>query len=165
MIKTEQLSSQVANILNEKMAKEYSHHYFYQSASNWCKASGFNKAAEYFLEESNEELGHARKIADFLNDWNVTPKLPVIETPILEFKSLVDVIENAYENEYELYEEYEEASIDILQSGDVCAFDFLQFYRKAQTDSVKTYSDMINLLEGVDPMNKLNLLLLEQKLF
>lgn len=52
-----------------------------------------------------------------------------------------------------------------MEIGDVCAFDFLQFFRNVQTESVGQYSDMINMLEGVDTKSKFEMLLLEKKLF
>ena len=52
--------------------------------------------------------------------------------------------------EYELYENYEETSIKIMKSGDVCAFDLLQFFRNQQTTSVGECSDMINKLDGIN---------------
>ena len=82
----------------------------------------------------------------------------------MEFASLIDVIEQAYKIEYDLYEKYERSSLDIFESNDVCTFDFIQQFRKIQTESVREYSDMLNMLEGIET-TKFNLLLLEDKLF
>ena len=165
MLKPEKLSKEVVDILTERLHNEYNHHYFYQAASNWCRGIGFNKAADYFLAESNEELEHARGIEKYLIDWNITPSLPVLKTPKLEFTSLADTVETSYKNEYELYELYEEDSVTILKMGEMCTFDFLQAYRKNQNDAVAAYSDMLNILEGTNPGSKFEMLLIEEKLF
>jgi ferritin len=55
--------------------------------------------------------------------------------------------------------------MDIFKTGDLCVFDFLQFYRKTQTESVAQYSDMLNILDGVDVSDKFKMLLLEETLF
>jgi ferritin len=104
-------------------------------------------------------------IEQYLIDWNVTPSLPTIQTPVLEFSDLLKVIEIAYDNEYKLYEEYEDSSMKIFKYGDLCVFDFLQFFRKAQKDSVATYSDMLNVLEGCNRGSKFEMLLLQEELF
>lgn len=122
------------------------------------------KAATYFKAESDEELGHARGIIDYLTDWNIMVDLPVIKTPKIEFSTLVDAIETAYKTEYELYELYEDTSMKMFKMGEICTFDFLQQYRKNQTDAVFAYSDMLNMIEGTE-MTKFELLLLEEKLF
>jgi len=53
----------------------------------------------------------------------------------------------------------------IFKYGDLCVFDFLQFFRKAQKDSVATYSDMLNVLEGCNRGSKFEMLLLQEELF
>lgn len=164
MKKPIQLSDEVVNLLLPRLEDEFKAFYFYRAASNWCENVGYKKAAKFFADESNTELQHAKGIEDFLVGWNVTPDLSTIAKPKTEFKTLVEVIEKAYDIEYELYEEYEATSVKAFKTGDISAFDMLQKYRTIQTDSVAEYSDMINLLEGCKA-DKFELLLLEEKLF
>lgn len=161
----EKLPSNVVSQLTERLSNEFKAYYFYRSATNWCKNVGYFKASEFFAKESEDELAHAKKIEDYLTDWNVTPMLPVIDKPVLEFSCLCDVLDQAYEMEYELYEAYEETSMNIFKIGDLCVFDFLQFFRTAQKDAVAEYSDKLNMLDGVEPGDKFQLLMLEKKLF
>lgn len=166
MIKPEKISKEIVDLLALGLQKEYEHSYFYQAVSNWCNAVGFVEAGSYFLKESNEEVEHARRFQNYLIDWNVTPPLPTNTTPrILEFKNLLHCIEEIYSNEINLYEDYNEISMKIFKTGDLNAFDFMQFYRDAQKHSVTTYSDMLNKLEGVDANDKFKMLLLQEKLF
>jgi ferritin len=162
---TEKLAPSVEAILTSKIAREYGHHYFYQVAGNWCQLEGFEKAAEYFLKESLEELEHAKKIQKYIVDWNCNPNITILMPEKSEFSSLLELIQDAYNTEYELYEIYKKDSVDIFNTGDICSFDFLQFFREAQKDAVITYSNMLSLLDGVDSNNKFNLLMLEEKLF
>lgn len=165
-MKPEVLSKEIVELLNIGIQKEYEHSYFYQSISNWCNSVGFVEAGAYFLKESNEELEHARRFQNFLIDWNVTPQLPTNKTPrILEFKNLQHCIEEVYNNEIDLYEEYNDISMKIFKIGDLSVFDFMQFYRDAQKQSVTTYSDMLNKFEGIDPNDKFKVMLLQEKLF
>jgi ferritin len=164
MIKPHKLPSEIASLLNDRIKDEYNAFYFYRSASNWCRNVGFMKAADFFAEESSDESSHAKKIEDFLVQWNMTPELPSIAKPQLSFTSLPEIIRMAYEIEYDLYEKYEDTSVKIMKIGDVCVFDFLSFFRSVQTNAVAEYSDKINILSGVDP-TKINLLLIEENLF
>jgi ferritin len=165
MIKPEKLPNDVVKLLVERLNDEFKAYYFYRSATNWCKNVGYFKAAEFFAKESEDELAHAKKIEDYLTDWNVTPDLPKIDKPVLEFSCICDVLDHSYEMEYDLYEAYEETSMNIFKIGDLCVFDFLQFFRTAQKDAVAEYSDKLNMLDGVEPGDKFQMLMLEKKLF
>jgi len=165
MIKPNQLEAEVVQMLLPRLQDEYTAFYFYRAASNWCQGVGYEKAAEFFANESNDELEHAKKIERYLVDWNVTPDLPSLQRPPLEFANLISIIEQAYKIEYDLYEQYEKTSMDVFNAQDTCTFDFLQQFRMLQTKSVAEYSDKLNMLEGVEPTGKFEMLLLEKNLF
>jgi ferritin len=158
------LDKEVVDLLLPRLKDEYNAFYFYRAASNWCKGVGYFKAAEFFAKESEDELSHAKKIENYLVDWNVDPELPTVERPQITFGGLIDVIENAYSIEYALYEDYEGTSMEVFKK-DLCVFDFLQQFRMLQKQSVAEYSDKLNILEDVDAKDKFNMLLLEEKLF
>ncbi len=165
MHKLKKLPPAVLSLLNERLKDEYYAFYLYRAASNWSKNVGFDIAAKFFAKESEEELEHAKKIEDFIVLWNSTPMLPSIEDIDTEFKGLYELIEMAYSTESDLYEKYEDASVAILEKGDVCAFDFLQFFRTVQTESVGMYADMLNKIEGVNTSSKFEMLSIEEKIF
>jgi ferritin len=158
------LDKKVVDLLLPRMKDEYSAFYFYRAASNWCQGVGFFQAAKFFAAESQDELEHAKKIEKYITDWNVIPELPTVNRPQIEFSGIMEVLEEAYKLEYDLYEAYEETSKKLFEI-DLCAFDFLQPLRLIQNDSVSEYSDKLNLLEGVDVADKFKVLLLEEKLF
>lgn len=146
------LSQQIVSKLLERLKDEYDAMYFYTAVSNWCQGKGYEEAAKFFKAESESEHDHARKIEKYITDWNAAFELPSIEQPDKDYGSLVDVVEQAYEIEYALYEAYEETSKAML-TLDLCTFDFLTDYRKLQTESVIEYSDMLNELETIGPDN------------
>ena len=163
IMKPKQLNSKISTLINSLITDEYHAHYQYQAASNWCQGAGFTKAAEFFKKESDDELEHARRIMQYLVDWNVTPELPVIVKPVLEFKSLIEAIEMGYQLEFDLLNKYQDITADI-EEMDTAAYEFLSQFLSIQTESVANYSDMLNVLEGVDP-TKFNMLLIEPLLF
>lgn len=164
MKKPQKLSKEAVALFKPLLMAEYTAFYFYRNAANYCKGVGYFKAAAYFEKESADELEHAKKLQDFLVDWNVHPELPTVLPPDEDITNLIDVIEDAYAMEYALYEEYDKSSVKALDMGEVCVFDLFQFFRGVQNKSVAEYSDMLNMLEGVEG-NKIELLLLEEKLF
>lgn len=163
MKKPKVLPAEVVDMLMPRLSDEFNASYFYRSLSHWCQGNGYKIAAEYFAKESTDELSHAAKLEKFLVDWNVAIELPPIPSPVYEFSSLAEGIGSAYGIEYKLYEDYEDTSLKLFKI-DLCAFDLLQFFRDVQVKSVAEYSDMLNIIEGVEP-TKINLLLLEETLF
>lgn len=163
-MKPNKLEPEIVELLVPRLMDEFAAFYHYRAASNWCANVGYFKAAEFFKKESDTELTHAQTIEKYLTDWNITPDLEKIAEPTKEYKSLVEVIEAAYNIEFSLYSDYEDTAAKVMKIGDICTFNFLLPFNKIQQESVAEYSDMLNLLEGVEP-TKFNLLLLEKKLF
>jgi ferritin len=163
-MKPHSLEKGVVDLLAPRHLDEMDAFYFYRAASNWCQGVGYFKAAAFFAAESQDELEHAGKIEKYLVDWNITVPLPSVPKPQVDFSGLLEVLEEAYKIEYDLYEAYEETSKKLFNM-DLYTFDFLQQFRLIQTKSVAEYSDKLNLLEDVDGKDKFKLLLLEEKLF
>lgn len=157
------LEQKVVNMLLPLLTSEYDAFYHYRALSNWCANVGYFKAAEFFAKESEDELTHAKKIEKYLVDWNVTPALPEIVEPKVEFKSLLEGIEDSYKLEYNLYEDYEKAG-EKMFTADLCTFGLIQEFLKIQLAAVAEYSDKLNMLEGVSG-SKFEMLMLEKKLF
>lgn len=157
------LPDKVINFLNERISDEYSAYYLYNCASNWCLDKAYFKAGSYFQKESQEELNHSRRLQDYLVQWNVLPKITPVEV-YHEFSSLVDIINQAYQIEYDLYKKYNEIS-KIILVADPATFDFLEEFRQIQNKSVAEFSDLLNALKLINPDNKFELLYFEQTYF
>ena len=89
----------------------------------------------------------------------------ILQHSKVSFKGLGEIIEKSYTIEYELYEAYEDNSSKIFKLNELCTFDLLQFFRTTQNKSVAEYSDMLNVLEGVNVDSKFEMLMLEETLF
>lgn len=157
------LTPEIIDHLNEALAEEYSAHYFYRAAANWCQGVAYTKAAAFFAGEAVNELQHAEKIQKYLVDWNCTPKLPAVKFSG-EFDSLIDVVNKSYAIEYKLGDKYNEMSADIFTKH-LPTFDFLQEFREIQTESIAEFSDKLNAAQLIDVSNKLDLLHYEEKYF
>ena len=164
MIKTPKtLADASVKILTDRLGDEYTAHYFYRNATNWCAGIGYLKAAAFFAQEAENELDHAKGLQKYLVDWNVMPLLPSIK-PNITFSDLIDIINKAYALEYALFESYNRDSKQLFDT-DLTTFDFLTTYRSGQTESVIEYSDLLNAAELVNIDNKFEILYFEQTYF
>lgn len=157
------LADSSVKILTARLGDEYTAHYFYRNATNWCAGIGYPKAAAFFAAEAETELEHARGIQKFLVDWNVNPLLPSIK-PNVTFTDLIDVINKAYTIEYSLFDSYCKDSLEVFNT-DINTYDFLTGYRAIQNQSVIEYSDLLNAAMLVDVNNKFEVLYFEQTYF
>jgi ferritin len=163
MVNPMTLNDAVVNTLNARIGDEYTAHYFYNAAHNWCADKNYKNAAAFFAGETMSELEHAQKLQKNLVDWNCTPVLPSVEANF-KFQSLADIVEKAYQLELDLFNKYVKDSQSIF-AIDLATFDFLQGYRQKQTDSVIEYSDLLAALELINVNNKLDILHFEEIYF
>ena len=62
------ISNEIANLINQQIAKEQYAAQYYLSMSAWFYAKDLDGIANYFRIQSKEELMHADKMFDYLND-------------------------------------------------------------------------------------------------
>jgi ferritin len=99
--KTYVTPEQVA-IIMPRISDELKARYFYEATWAWCRRNGYKKAAKFFKEQSKEESDHYKWLVKILVDWEIDIRLPAIEAPFQEFESLLDILEQAYEMEYNI---------------------------------------------------------------
>lgn len=158
-----QLSEKTIKILTERIKDEYTAHYFYRAANNWCNDMNYKKAAEFFENEAKDELEHAETIQKYMTDFNIIPEIPTAKISHT-FNSLEEIINGAYEMELALMKAYNKDS-QTLFSEDITTFDLLTKFRKIQKGAVVEYNDLINGLSLVDSNDKFQVLYFEQTYF
>lgn len=157
------LSDKVIKILTDRIKDEYTAHYYYRAASNWCQDMNYKKAAEFFKNEADDELEHAKKIQEYMTDFNIQPNIPQAETKH-QFDGLINIVEGAYKMELGLMKEYNKNSTDLF-SEDITTFDFLTEFRVIQKGAVVEYNDLINASNLINKKDKFQVLYFEQTYF
>jgi ferritin len=157
------LAPDIVEAIEKRIAGEYVAHYTYRNAANWCKNANYKKAAAFFETEASYELEHAKMLQDYLTQWNVIPKMIPVDSNIC-FTSLVHIIDEAYDVEYNLLKHYS-AMQHALCEAHPATFNFIQKFVDIQNESVAEYSDLLNALCLINIENKLDLLYFEQTYF
>jgi ferritin len=157
------LSSKVIEILNNRIKDEYTAHYYYRAATNWCQDMNYKKAAEFFKNEADDELEHAQKLQEYMTGFNILPEIEKTETKHT-FGNLLDVVYGAYTMELALMKDYNKDSQDVF-SDDITTFDFLTEFREIQKGAVIEYNDLINASNLIDKGDKFQILYFEQTYF
>jgi ferritin len=162
-VKLYKLEANVIKILTDRIKDEYTAHYYYRAATNWCQDMNYKKAAEFFKNESNDELTHAEKIQEYMTGFNIIPVIPQAPTKH-SFNSLIEIINGAYKMELNLMKAYNQDSQELF-SEDITTFDFLTEFREIQKGAVVEYNDLINASELVNMKDKFQVLYFEQTYF
>ena len=162
-VKLYKLSEKTIKILNDRIKDEYTAHYYYRAASNWCQDMNYKKAAEFFKNEADDELTHAKKLQEYMVDFNVQPDIPQAQTTH-SFSNLIDIIQGAYKMELDLMMKYNKSS-QMVFVEDLTTFDFLTEFRELQKGAVVEYNDLINASNLVDKTDKFQVLYFENTYF
>jgi ferritin len=157
------LDTKTIKILTNRIKDEYTAHYFYRAAANWCQDVNYKKAAEFFRNEAADELTHAQTLQEYMTDFNVQPEIPQAPTKH-DFSNLIDIVHGAYKMELGLMNSYNKDSQSLF-NDDITTFDLLTKFRKIQKNAVVEYNDLINGSNLVDKNDKFQVLYFEQTYF
>lgn len=158
------LNETIVTLLTDRIRDEYTAHYYYRNAANWCKDANYVKAAAFFEAEAVNELEHAKMLQDYMISWNVVPMIPSTTPDSTKFDNLIEIVNSGYKLEYNLLVDYNDISSKLF-TIDLTTFDFLQQFRKIQNESVAEYSDLLNAANLINVNNKFEVLYFENKYF
>lgn len=137
----------VVQRINDRIADEQTARCFYKSASVWCNINGFENFEKYFLDESQSENDHFDNLIKFMGDWNTMPAFRSVAAPETGFKSLEDILTQAYQMEYDLLKSYEKDAIDAMGVS-IVGFNLFSGYVDIQNESVIEYAKLIDRLDN-----------------
>jgi len=93
------LSEKMVEALNKQINKEMYSAYLYMSMSAYSTYIGLKGFANWFMVQYQEEMTHAMKIYDYVNDQGAQVKLMAIDQPSTEFESPMVMFEKTLEHE------------------------------------------------------------------
>ena len=93
------LSPDLEAALSKQLHFEFNSAYLYLAMSMYCDHLNLPGFATWMQAQAEEELGHGRKICDFVLDRDATIEFPPIDAPTATFPSLVDMMQIYLDNE------------------------------------------------------------------
>ena len=147
------LDSNVKQLLNEQVNKEFYSAYLYLDFSNFYKSKGLDGFANWFEIQAKEEQDHAMLFYKYLHNNNQAVTLEAVAKPDKLFDSLKSPLTAALE-----HEEYVTSLINAIYAAardaqDFRTVQFLDWFIKEQGEEEKNTSDLITKMElfGGDP--------------
>lgn len=138
------LSKAMQEALNQHLHHELESSYLYLSMAAYLSAANFPGAAHWMRLQAKEELVHAMKFYDYINDRSGRNILQALEAPPIEWESLLDVFESGLEHEKKMSQKIN-ALVDLsLQEKDHATNTMLQWLVSEQVEEEATFTELIN---------------------
>lgn len=157
------LNQTVQEALNRHINEEFYASYLYLSMSAHCDSLDLPGFAHWMRIQSQEEYAHAMNLFDFVQDRQGKVTLLPIDQPVVEFGSVLDVMEATLAHERQvsklINELYELASREIDYPTQV----HLQAFITEQIEEEKTAADIIAKLKLIGEDGS-NLLILDNEM-
>lgn len=143
------ISTKIAGLLNEQITNEQFAAQYYLSMSAWFSARDLDGIANYFRVQSKEELMHADKMFDYLNDVGVEIRLGAIDQPPFEFENATTIFEKALAHEKVITKSIFNILKNANDEGDFATVSFLQWFVTEQIEEEASASQLVTKIKMV----------------
>jgi ferritin len=147
------LSENMERALNEQIVVEMYSAHLYLSMAGFCESLALVGCARWLEKQYEEELEHAHRIYDYINDRDGRVKLGAIKEPPHEWNAPAALFEDAFRHEQGVSQSIGQLVDLARKENDHMTFDFLQWFLKEQVeeeDQVKTIAERFKLA-GTNP--------------
>ena len=143
------LSERMTEALNEQVNKEIYSAYLYLSMSAYSTFIGMKGFANWFMVQYQEEMVHAMKIYDYINDQGGQVKLLAVEQPPTEFGSPLEMFEKTLEHEKFVTKCINDLVDLAIKEKDHASNIFLQWFVTEQIEEEANDNEIISKLKLV----------------
>lgn len=141
------LSQKMIDKLNNQVNLEMYSSNIYLAMSAWCASKGLVGSAKFLKDHSTEELSHAYKLFDYINETGALAKVGQIDAPMSDFSDIKDVFHKTYEHELKVSKSIFELVDAALEEKDYATFNFLQWYVTEQHEEEKLFKDILDKID------------------
>jgi len=139
-----ELSKTMQEALHQHLNHELKSSYLYLSMAAYLSTANFPGAAHWMRLQAQEELTHAMKFYNYINDRSGRNILLALDAPHNAWESLLDVFESALKHEKEMTRQIN-ALVDLsLQEKDHATNSMLQWLVTEQVEEEATFTELIN---------------------
>lgn len=137
------LSEKMAQTLNDQLNAELYSSYLYYSMSAYFESTNLKGIAHWFRIQTQEELAHAHKIYQFINDRNGNVNLKAVQAPPTAWGSPLAAFEEAYKHEQEVTKMIYSLMEKAVSEKDYAIQTFLQWFINEQVEEEALANDMV----------------------
>jgi len=143
------ISKKMQDAFNDQIAAEFHSAYIYLAMSAYLESIDLPGCANWMRIQYQEELSHGEKFFDYIHERDGRAEVRAIDTPPMEWSSVLDVFEKAYAHEQKVT-----ALIDNLvdvarEEKDRASEIFLQWFVTEQVEEEASVTAILQKLRMV----------------
>jgi ferritin len=141
------LSKGIQEAINDQIHHEFHSAYIYLAMSAYLEAANFTGFAQWMRMQSKEEVNHALKLFDYVNNRNGRVTLKALEQPPVNFKSVLDTFENALQHEIKVTQMIHSLYELATRESDYATQVALQWFINEQVEEEATATSVVDRLK------------------
>jgi ferritin len=158
-----ELSKKMQDALNEQIKEELASSYIYLSMAAYCESINLPGFAKWMRAQSQEELEHALKFFDYINDRGGRVVLHALEQPPIEFAGPTDVFEKTLAHEEFITGRIHELYGMATAENDYASLGILQWFVDEQVEEEQSAGEILETLKMIGEKGQ-GLLMLDRQL-
>lgn len=157
------LNQRVEERLNDQIRHELQSAYIYFGMAAYFESISLNGFANWMTVQAQEELTHAYRIFNYINDRSGRAALKALDAPPFEWDSPLAAVTNAYEHECKVSQSINECVSLAVAEKDHMTNTFLQWFVAEQVEEESNADDLVQKLKLIGD-NTSGLFLLDNEL-
>ncbi len=143
------MDNELAEAFNEQIKNEFASSYLYLSMAAYCESVNLSGFGHWMKLQAKEELTHAMKLYEFLNDVGEKVVLEAIPKPPVSFASALDVFEKTLAHEKKVTGMINKLYALAQKTGDNAAAIYLQWFITEQVEEEKSATEIVEMLKMI----------------
>ncbi len=157
------IKERIQTEINKRINQEFYSAYIYLSMNAYFLSTNLNGFANWMKIQAQEELAHAMKLLDYLNERGGKVELETIEKPQIDWESPLDAFEAAYKHEQYISGRIDELVDQAIAEHDHATNIFLQWYVTEQVEEEDSARAVVEELRFIGD-DKRAILMLDREL-
>lgn len=141
------LKENVQKALNDQINAEFFSSYLYLSMATYFETNSLSGFANWMTIQAQEELTHAMKILNYVNERGARVALSTIEGPKTEWNSSLEAFEEAYQHEQKITGLINDLTDLAIAEKDHATKNFLQWFVTEQVEEEASVDEIVNKLK------------------
>ncbi len=145
--------------INEQLNFEFESAHVYLAMAGYVATLGLEGFESWMYVQYEEEISHARKFVDYINERGGRVRIKGFETPRNDFDSLLEVLEVSLGHEKLVTSKINNLMKIAYEVQDYAAISFLQWYVNEQVEEEDNFNKLIDKVKlvkdaGLYPLDK-----------
>lgn len=147
------VSQRLSDALNEQMNFEFESAHYYLGMAGYFSEEGLDGFANFFLQQYEEELFHAKKFYAFIVERDIRIRVEALSAPENFFNSPLHVFEAALAHEEEVTSRIYKLMDIAHEEREYATVSFLDWFVDEQMEEEASMKDIITKLKRIQGSN------------